>query len=174
MPREHRKAGGASFTENMIQGPREASEAIFWPKNDRFWPPPANPVQLFWLKMPSKCVPWIVVQVSCSTRTSRESLRPPKRPSKAKNGQNFTFLDISGSVLSNFEVFPRSCMKYEKNAAFGSHLALSVLQIRLGQPGRSPSVHHYRLTETLPSSLSHHFFSDFLVVNHSGKINGTY
>ena len=22
-----------------IQGPREGSEAIFWPKNDRFWPP---------------------------------------------------------------------------------------------------------------------------------------
>ena len=174
MPREHRKARGASFTENMIQGPREASEAIFWPKNDRFWPPPANPVQLFWLKMPSKCVPWIVLQVSCSTRTSRESLRPPKRPSKAKNGQNITFLDIFGSVLSDFAVFLASPVKYEKNAAFGSHLALSVLQIRLGQPGRSPSVHHYRLTETLPSSLSHHFFSDFLVVNHSGKINGTY
>ena len=36
------------------------------------WPlltPPANPVEFFWLKMPSKCVPWIVLQVSCSTCT---------------------------------------------------------------------------------------------------------
>ena len=93
--------------------------------------------------MPSKRVPWIVLQVSCSTRTSRESLRPPKRPSKAKNGQNITFLDISGSVLSDFEVSPRSRMKYEKNAAFGSHVALSVLQIDLRGPGKSSSVHHY-------------------------------
>ena len=100
--------------------------------SDLFWPfltPPANPVQFFWLEMPSKCVPRIVLHVSCSTRTSRESLRPPKRPSKAKNGQNITFLDISGSVLSDFANFPTSPLKYEKNAAFGSHVALSVLQI---------------------------------------------
>ena len=58
---------------------------------DRFWPPPANPVQFFGLKMPSKCVPWIVLQVSSSTRTSRGSLRPPKRPSKARNGQKSRF-----------------------------------------------------------------------------------
>ena len=93
--------------------------------------------------MPSKCVPWIVLQVSCSTRTSRESLRPPKRPSKAKNGQNITFLDISGSVLSDFANFPASPLKYEKNAAFGSHVALSVLQIDLLHQGKSSSVHHY-------------------------------
>ena len=61
----------------------------------------------------------------------QESLRPPKRPSKAKNGQNITFLDISGSVLSDFANFPTSPLKYEKNAAFGSHVALSVLQIDL-------------------------------------------
>merc|ERR1711928_240892 len=34
----------------------------------------------------------LVLQVAPSTRTSRRSLRPPKRPSKAKNGQNITFL----------------------------------------------------------------------------------
>ena len=41
--------------------------------------------------MPSKYVPWIVLQVSTSTRTYRGSLRPPKRPSKAKNGQKSRF-----------------------------------------------------------------------------------
>ena len=41
--------------------------------------------------MPSKYVPLIVLQVSASTRTSRGSLRPPKRPSKAKNGQKSRF-----------------------------------------------------------------------------------
>ena len=123
--------------------------------------PPANPVQFFWLKMPSKCVPWIVLQVSCSTRTSRESLRPPKRPSKAKNGQNITFLDISGSVLSDFANFPASSLKTKKNAAFGSHVALSVLQIDWGQLPKSSWAHHYRLTETHPSALSPVFSSIF-------------
>ena len=36
------------------------------------WPPLTPPVDLvkfFWLKMPSKCVPWIVLQVSTSTHT---------------------------------------------------------------------------------------------------------
>merc|ERR1712015_512494 len=87
--------------------------------------------------MPSKCVPCIVLQVAPSTRTSRRSLRPPKRPSKAKNGQNITFLDISGSVLSDFANFPASTYKCEKNAAFGSHVALSVLQIDCGQLPKS-------------------------------------
>ena len=41
--------------------------------------------------MPSKYVPWIVLQVSTSTRTYRGSLRPPKWPSKAKNGQKSRF-----------------------------------------------------------------------------------
>ena len=104
-----------------------------WP----FLTPPANPVQFFWLKMPSKCVPWIVLQVLTSTCTSRRSLRPPKRPSKAKNGQNITFLAISGSVLSDFAIFPASPLKYEKNAAFGSHVALSVLQIDWLNRGKS-------------------------------------
>ena len=113
--------------------------------------------------MPSNYVPLIVLQVSTSNRTSRGSLRPPKRPSKAKNGQNITFLDISGSVLSDFEVSPRSRMKYEKNAAFGSHVALSVLQIDLWSHGKST----YQSTTKnspkpipLPSPL---FFSIFLV-----------
>ena len=79
----------------------------------------------------------MVLQVSPSTRTPRGSVRPPKRPSKAKNGQNITFLAISGSVLSNFGVFPTSPLKYEKNAAFGSHVALSVLQIDSISPGKS-------------------------------------
>ena len=113
--------------------------------SDLFWPfltPPANPVQFFWLKMPSKCVPWIVLQVAPSTRTSRRPLRPPKRPSKAKNGQNITFLDISGSVLSDFANFPTSPLKYEKNAAFGSHVAISVLQIDLRDGDTFSWVHH--------------------------------
>ena len=87
--------------------------------------------------MPSKCVPWIVLQVAPSTRTSRRSLRPPKRPSKAKNGQNITFLAISGSVLSDFAFLPSSPLKREKNAAFGSHVALSVLQIDSISRGKS-------------------------------------
>ena len=130
-----------------------------WP----FLTPPANPVQFFWLKMPSKCVPWIVLQVAPSTRTSRRPLRPPKRPSKAKNGQNITFLDISGSVLSDFANFPASPLKNEKNEAFGSHVALSVLQIDLWSHGKST----YQSTTKnspkpipLPSPL---FFSIFLV-----------
>ena len=41
--------------------------------------------------MPSKCVPGIVLQVLSATRTSRGSLRPPKRPSKARNGQKSRF-----------------------------------------------------------------------------------
>ena len=41
--------------------------------------------------MPSKYVPWIVLQVLTSTRTYRGSLRPPKWPSKAKNGQKSRF-----------------------------------------------------------------------------------
>ena len=108
-----------------------------------------------------------VLGVTDTWKLAQFGSRGPKMTKRQK-------VDIFGSVLSDFAVFLASPVKYEKNAAFGSHLALSVLQIRLGQPGRSPSVHHYRLTETLPSSLSHHFFSDFLVVNHSGKINGTY
>ena len=66
---------------------------------DRFWPPPANPVQFFWLKMPSKCVPWIVLQVSPSTRTSGGSLRPPKQPSKARKGQNITRFGLDRPIL---------------------------------------------------------------------------
>ena len=80
----------------------------------------------------------MVLQVSPSTRTSRGSLRPPKRPSKAKNGQNITFLAISGSVLSDFAFLPSSPLKREKNAAFGSHVALSVLQIDWGSSPHSP------------------------------------
>jgi len=71
--------------------------------SDLFWPfltPPANPVQFFWLKMPSKCVPWIVLQVSPSTRTSRGSLRPPKWPSKAKNGQKITIFGLDRPILA--------------------------------------------------------------------------
>ena len=68
-------------------------------KNWPFLTPPANPVQFFWLKMPSKCVPWIVLQVAPSTRTSRRSLRPPKRPSKAKNGQKITIFGLDRPIL---------------------------------------------------------------------------
>ena len=41
--------------------------------------------------MPSNYVLLIVLQVLTSTRTYRVSLRPPKRPSKAKNGQKSRF-----------------------------------------------------------------------------------
>merc|ERR1712208_73569 len=43
-----------------------------------FLTPPANPVQFFWLEMPSNYVPLIVLQVSTSNRTYRGSLRPLK------------------------------------------------------------------------------------------------
>ena len=56
-----------------------------------FLTPPANPVQFFWLEMPSKYVPLIVLQVLSSNCTSRGSLRPPKRRPKAKNGQKNGF-----------------------------------------------------------------------------------
>ena len=61
--------------------------------------PPAKPVQFSWLKMPSKCVPSIVLQISSSTRTSRGSLRPLKRPSKARNGQNITRFGLDPTIL---------------------------------------------------------------------------
>ena len=41
----------------------------------------------------------MVLQVSSSTRTSRGSLRPPKRPSKARNGQNITRFGLDPSIL---------------------------------------------------------------------------
>ena len=68
-------------------------------KNWPFLTPPANPVKFFWLKMPSKCVPWIVLQVLSSTCTSRAPLRPPKRPSKAKNGQKISFFGPDQTIL---------------------------------------------------------------------------
>ena len=77
-----------SFTHSGASG-RLRSHILT--KNWPFLTPPANPVQFFWLEMPSKYVPLIVLQVLTSTRTSRGSLRPPKRPSKAKNGQNHRF-----------------------------------------------------------------------------------
>ena len=67
---------------------------------------------------------FLVFQWGCGKNCEIGQNRP-------RNGQNITFLDISGSVLSDFENFPKSCMKYEKNAAFGSHVALSVVQIDL-------------------------------------------
>ena len=68
-------------------------------KNWPFLTPPANPVQFFWLKMPSKCVPWLVLQVSSSTPTSRGSLRPPKWRPKAKNGQKITIFGLDRPIL---------------------------------------------------------------------------
>ena len=68
-------------------------------KNWPFLTPPANPVQFFGLKKPSKCVPWIVLQVLYPSRTSMESLRPPKRPSKAKNGQKITVFGPDRPIL---------------------------------------------------------------------------
>ena len=38
---------------STIQGPLEGSEAIFWPKNDRFWPPLPTRSNFFG----SKCLP---------------------------------------------------------------------------------------------------------------------
>ena len=82
-----------------IQGPREGLRSHILAKKWPFLTPPANPVQFFCLKMPSKCVPWIVLQVLTSTRTSRRSLRPPKRPSKAKNGQKITVFGLDPTIL---------------------------------------------------------------------------
>ena len=65
------------------------------------------------------------------------------RQNRPRNVQKSDFLAISGSVLSDFAIFPASPLKYEKNAAFGSHVALSVLQIQLTGQGKSSSVHHY-------------------------------
>ena len=49
--------------------------------------------------MPSKYVPWIVLQVSTSTRTSRGSLRPPKWRPKAKNGQKIAVFGLDQPIL---------------------------------------------------------------------------
>ena len=49
--------------------------------------------------MPSKYVPWIVLQVSSSTGTSGGSLRPPKLPSKARNGQKITVFGLDPTIL---------------------------------------------------------------------------
>ena len=91
----------------------------------------------------------------------------------AKNRQKITFLDISGSVLSDFANFPASPLKNEKNAAFGSHVALSVLQIDLVLQGKST----YQSTTKnspkpipLPSPL---FFSIFLVDSWTQIIQGS-
>ena len=74
---------------------QKADSDLFWP----FLTPPADPVQFFRLKMHSKCVPSIVLQVSTSTRTSRGSLRPPKRLLKARNGQNITIFGLDRPIL---------------------------------------------------------------------------
>merc|ERR1712016_540415 len=49
--------------------------------------------------MPSNYVPRIVLQVLSSTRTSGGSLRPPKRPSKAKNGQKIAVFGPDRPIL---------------------------------------------------------------------------
>ena len=49
--------------------------------------------------MPSKYVPLIVLQVLTSTRTSRGSLRPPKRRPKAKNGQKIAVFGLDQPIL---------------------------------------------------------------------------
>ena len=41
----------------------------------------------------------MVLQVSSSTRTTRGSLRPPKRPSKGRNGQNITRFGLDQPIL---------------------------------------------------------------------------
>merc|ERR1712208_63721 len=64
-----------------------------------FLTPPANPVQFFWLEMPSKYVPSIVLQVSTSTPTSRGSLRPPKWRPKARNGPKITVFGLDQPIL---------------------------------------------------------------------------
>ena len=74
---------------------QESDSDLFWP----FLTPPADLVQFFRLKMHSKCVPSIVLQVSTSTRTSRGSLRPPKRLLKARNGQNITIFGLDRPIL---------------------------------------------------------------------------
>ena len=74
---------------------QKADSDLFWP----FLTPPADLVQFFRLKMHSKCVPSIVLQVSTSTRTSRGSLRPPKWRPKAKNGQKIAVFGLDQPIL---------------------------------------------------------------------------
>ena len=74
---------------------QESDSDLFWP----FLTPPADPVQFFWLEMPLKYVPLIVLQVSTSTGTSGGSLRPPKWRPKAKNGQKITVFGLDPSIL---------------------------------------------------------------------------
>ena len=104
--------------------------------------PPCQPGPIFLARNAFKICPINSFTSFMLNLHLQESLRPPKRPSKAKNGQNFTFLAISGSVLSDFANFPTSPLKYEKNAAFGSHVALSVLQIDLRDGDTFSWVHH--------------------------------
>ena len=66
---------------------------------------PANPVQFFWLKMACTYVPDIDLYVSCWTRTSRGSLRPPKRPSKARNGQKDRFFWSRPKIVGQPDIF---------------------------------------------------------------------
>ena len=71
-----------------------------------------------------------VLGVTDTWKLAQFGSRGPKMTKRQK-------VDIFGSVLSDFAVFPASRVKYEKNAAFGSHVALSVLQIDSISPGKS-------------------------------------
>ena len=71
-----------------------------------------------------------VLGVTDTWKLAQFGSRGPKMTKRQK-------VDIFGSVLSDFAVFPASRVKYEKNAAFGSHVALLVLQIDSISPGKS-------------------------------------
>ena len=97
-----------------------------------------------------------VLWVTDTWKMAQFGSRGPKKTKRQK-------VDIFWSVWSDFSNFLASPVKYEKNAAFGSHVALSVLQIDSTSPGKSS----YQSTTIgspkpipLPSPL---FFPIFLV-----------
>ena len=109
---------GPIWTKNRKKGfftksgqPTEQKSYFDWFRP--FLSTPAIPVQFFWLKMACTYVPDIDLYVSCWTRTSRGSLRPPKRPSKAKNGQKITVFGLDPTILL--------CWPYKPVAWCGIH-----------------------------------------------------
>ena len=105
--------------------------------------------------MPSNYVPLIVLQVSTSNRTYRGSLRPLKGQKWPKN-HFFGHFWVCFVRFRNFSHIPieirEKCRLRKSCSSFGSPDTIKAArQILL-------PVHHYGLTETLPSSVCPHFF----------------
>ena len=105
--------------------------------------------------MPSKYVPLIVLQVSTSMGTPGGSLRPPK----GQKWPKYHFFGHFWVCFVRFRNFPHipieireKCRLRKSCSSFGSPDTIKAArQILL-------PVHHYGLTESLPSSLCPHFF----------------